>query len=187
MVRMNSYGIAGELGYAKENASWDAALRLGFASGDDPGTTDSFEGFAFDRNYDVAFMMFNHPMGSGDALRSGLWTGRGAATANNLPDNEVLSNAMYVSPRFNKRAGEKSSWGAAFTWAQAGEQATTTSTSGTDLGYELDLNYSHRPYERMLWSTDVGFLMPGDAWIAGAPGAEAKFGYGIVTKAAISF
>jgi hypothetical protein len=187
MIRMNSYGIASELTYAKENARWDAGVRLGYASGDDQGTTDSFEGFAFDRNYDVAFMMFNHPMGSGDALRSGLWTGRATGKATNLPDNEVLSNAMYVSPRFTKHIGEKSSWGAAFTWAQAGEQATTASTSGTDLGYELDLNYSHRPYERMLWSTDVGLLMPGDAWIAGAAGAEAKFGYGIVTKAAISF
>ncbi len=186
-VRLNSYGVAAELGYAKEGGRWDAAVRFGMASGDNSGTDDSFEGYAFDRNYDVAFMMFNHPMGSGDALRSNVWTGRGATPASDLPDTESISNAMYVSPRYNRHMSEKSSWGAAFTWAQANEQASTTSTSGTDLGYELDLNYSYRPYERMLWSTDIGLLMPGDAWVAGVPGAEAKFGYGIVTKAAISF
>ena len=190
-VRLNGYGIAGELAYQKPDGRWDAAVRFGVASGDNPGTDDSYEGFIFDRNYDVAFMMFNHPLGLGDTLRTRLATANTAAvgaSASDMPDVEALSNAFYVSPRFNKRAGEKTAWGAAFTWAKAGEEAIANSGTGTDLGFELDLNWTYRPYERLLWSTDVGFLFPGDAWKAGnANAAFSDFAYGVVTKAAISF
>lgn len=57
-ISQNSYGIAAELGWRPTDSKFLGGLKAGFASGDDPGTAEVYEGFTFNRNYDVAMLLF---------------------------------------------------------------------------------------------------------------------------------
>ena len=61
-------GVAAEINY--QGAKWGFGLKTGYASGDDPATTNSYEGFNFSRNYDVAHLMFNYKIGQEDFLHT---------------------------------------------------------------------------------------------------------------------
>ena len=132
-------------------------------------------------------LLFNHPLGHGDHLRTAPI--RDVTTpASNQIDTEAVSNAMFFAPNFQHRWKDNLSWGGSFVWATANTSAFT----GMDkaLGYELDLNLTYKPYEKMRWITEVGMLSPGEAWRAGATTTtdnENRFAYGITTKAAITF
>src|SRR5690606_4989190 len=52
-VAWGGFGVAGEASYRAEQSKWRWSLKSGIASGDDPATPAKFEGFIFDRNYQV--------------------------------------------------------------------------------------------------------------------------------------
>jgi hypothetical protein len=187
-VGMNAFGVAGELVYNPgPDSKWSGILKLGLASGDDPGTNDVYEGYQFNRNYDLGMLLFNHPLGQRDFMRTGLI--RNTATkASNQIDTEAVSNALYLAPNLQYHARENLSYGATFVYAMLNKDPIG-SNSGTsmNLGYELDLNATYKPMERLTWITELGGLVPGDAWRAGSLGLENKMVLGIITKAAISF
>lgn len=191
-VAINSYGIAGEVNWAPAESKWKGALKLGVASGDDPGTADTYEGFIFSRNYDVGMLMFNHPLGdsSADFFRTGLIrksaTGTQAETWNQ-PDTEAISNVIYIAPSVQHQWKENLSWGGTLVYGRLNKESIPGKGMALDLGFELDLNLTYKPYERLTWVTEVGALMPGSAWQAGSNNFENKFNYGVITKAAISF
>ena len=193
-VGLNSYGIAGELAYLPTDSKFSANLKAGFASGDDPGTTDTYEGFAFSRNYDVGLLMFNHPLGQADMLRTGLRTGdvhAAAPTPNparNEIDSEAISNAIYIAPSMTFRTRDNLSWGGTLVYGMLNKDPIGNgANTASSLGYELDLNVTYKPMERLTWITEVGGLFPGEGWKGGTSNFDNKFAYGIVTKAAISF
>ncbi len=185
-VDLNGYGIAGDLNWVRPDNKWEYGLRIGLASGDDAGTENKYEGFVFDRNYDIALLMFNHPLGRGDFMRTYL-TRTVANSPSNSVDEESVSNVFYVSPRFNDKIKDNLSWGGRLTYAVLGEEPFPGGNTSSNLGFELDLNLTYKPYERMTWITEVGALFPDEAWKGGSQNFENKFAYGIVTKAAISF
>lgn len=185
-VSINSYGVAAELAYANPESRWSWNAKAGTATGDDVGTADTYEGFIFNRNYNVGMLLFNHPLGRGDHLRTSPI--RNTATlASDQIDTEAVSNAIYLAPGFQHRWRDTMSWGATFVYATATAEAYPGSSS--DLGYELDVNFTYKPYEKMRWITEVGVLSPGDAWNTGTgnPTLDNKLTYGITTKAAITF
>lgn len=192
-VKINSYGVAAQLAHANPDSKWSWMLKGGVASGDDPNTTNSYEGFIFNRNYDVGMLLFNHPMGQEDHLRTGMVRAPSSATTTNASaqlDTEAVSNTMYLAPSFQHRWKDNLQWGATFVWANLQKNNFVGVTGDKDLGYELDMNLTYKPYEKMRWITEIGTLFPGNAWKAGTAGANAydnKFAYGITTKAAISF
>ncbi len=199
-VKLNGYGIAAELDFPARQSKWHTVLRTGLASGDNPSSTN-YEGFHFSRNYNLAFMMFHHPMGRYDLFRTGAQRSpnRLNCTANpcgpyaldDALDEETISNAVYVSPKIDYAITDKLDWTNRITWAQL-QTNPLADNKGTDvskdLGFEWDLGVTYKPYERLIWSTELGLFFPGAAW-QGAPGNNfgKGFTYGLSSKVAITF
>ncbi len=187
LVKFNGYGLAGEVRWNPPEGKWFGNLKLGIASGDDPGTTDTYEGFAFNRNYDVAMLLFNHPLGQADFLRTGL-VRNNSKNASSYIDTEALSNALYFAPSITNRWRDNFTWGATFVYALLNKDPIAGTSGSKSLGYELDLNITYKPFERLTWVNEAGFLMPGDGFKGGpAQSYENRFAYGLISKAAISF
>lgn len=191
-VSINAIGIAGEVGWHPTDRKLSGGLKAGFASGDDPGTADTYEGFSFSKNYDVALLMFNHPLGQRDFLRTASVGGvsrdaNGVTNVRNMIDTEAISNAIYIAPNLAYRANDKLSFGGNLVYGILNKDPIPGANTSKNLGFELDLNLTWKPYERLTWITEAGALFPGAAWQGGTLGLENKFAYGLVTKAAISF
>ncbi|MGZ5278872.1 MAG: hypothetical protein ACXWC9_02955 [Pseudobdellovibrionaceae bacterium] len=194
-MKLNGYGIALDIEVPRPQSKVHWNFRAGMASGDNPDTTN-YEGFHFDRNYDVAFLLFNHPLGQYDLLRS--FVQRGPDRLNNLAtpyatdealDDETISNAVYVSPRAVYNISDKWDWTNTITWAQLQTNPVGGGVDvSKDLGFEWDTGLTFRPHERITWVNEFGFLFPGAAW-SGSPGQNfgKAFTYGFNSKAAISF
>lgn len=193
-VDHNAFGAAIELDYKPKSSAWDLELDLGYASGDDPATEGTYEGYLFDRNYDVAFLLFNHPMGQRDFLRTSYTrnssTGnaaRDSGVASSYYDEETVSNTLYASLAFNYRWAEKYAFQPRFTYAQLNKDPILGANVDSDIGYELDLTLSYAPFEGFQWVNRVGAFFPGSTFKGGTNNLPAEFTYGIETKAAISF
>ena len=185
-VSMNSFAVATEFDYRPLDSRWHTGLKMGFASGDDPSTTNVYEGFVFNRNYDVAFLLFNHPLGQYDVLRTGLVRDV-SVTASSQPDTEALSNVIYFAPNLDYKLKDNLWLNGTFAYAMLNKDPSPTGAAGKDLGYELDLGVTYKPYDRLTWKTQSGLLIPGKAWVGGPASYENKVAYGFETKAAISF
>lgn len=187
-VAWGGFGLAFEAEYRPLESKWIWGLKAGSASGDDPGTSAKFEGFLFDRNYDVAMLMFNHPLGRADFLRTKLITGNvyDGTGAINRTDVETISNAVYVAPTARYAFSDR--WSMDNTII-AGYLATNPLAGfdvANDLGYEWDISLNFTPRKGVMWINQAGFLFPGDAW-KGDGQYDSSFGFGLTTKAAISF
>jgi hypothetical protein len=194
-IKLNGYGIALEVEVPQPQSKWHWNFRTGIASGDNPDTTN-YEGFHFHRNYDVAFLLFNHPLGQYDILRS--YVQRSPDRLNNVAapyatdealDDEAISNAIYVSPKAVYNLSDKWDWTNTVTWAQLQTNPVGGGVDvAKDLGFEWDTGLTYRPHERITWVNEFGFLFPGSAW-SGSPTQNygKSFTYGFTSKAAISF
>jgi hypothetical protein len=188
-VTYDGFGVAAEFEYRPEASNWKYGLKAGTASGDDPTTDGKFEGFIFDRNYDVAFLMFNHPLGQADFLRTGLVTGtvRDATTnAVNSPDTEAISNVVYVSPTIKYAFSDRWSLDNTITTGFLGTNPIAGRSVAKDLGYEWDISVNFSPRKGVMWVNTAGLLFPGSTW-KGDGLYDSSFAYGFTTKAAISF
>jgi len=206
-VRMNGYGVALETDFVSASKTqW--SLKTGIASGDNPNTSN-FEGYMFDRNYDIAFLLFNHPMGASgyDVFQTRIQrntdptcTGATATTPcavkenDEAVDEETVSNLMYFSPRFKHAVNDKWDWTGSLTWAQlqnptvvAPASGSTYTDAGRDVGYELDTGFVYKPTERLQWLNELGLFLPGSAFKGGSNSYSNGFTYGFQSKAAISF
>lgn len=188
-VKANGYGIASEWNL-KTDSNWSYSLKAGIASGDNPDTND-FEGFFFDRNYDVAFLLFNHRLGLYDVLRTGAIknvTTASGLTAGNSLDDEAISNAFYVSPVLKYRWNEKLDFNQYLTWAQLVTSPIANNGASKDLGFEWDLEFVYKAREKVQWVNQMGFLFPGSSFKpTSIPGADSSFTYGLSSKIAIQF
>jgi hypothetical protein len=197
-VKLNGYGIAAELDFPSGQSKWHWNLRTGLASGDNPSTTN-YEGFHFDRNYDVAFMMFNHPLGRYDLLRTAAQRSPNRLNCTADPcgpyptdealDEEAVSNTIYVSPKIDYAINDKLDWTNRVTWAQLQTNPLSDANIDVpkDLGFEWDIGVTFKPHERITWSNELGLLFPGAAWQGGTNNYGKGFTYGFSSKAAISF
>ena len=72
-------------------------------------TTDEYEGFVFDRNYDVAMILFNHAVGQLNVLHTEVNGTTSGATGSPLqdPDVESVSNVTYLAPYFNYKYSDR--------------------------------------------------------------------------------
>ncbi|MCB0349963.1 MAG: hypothetical protein KDD38_02195 [Bdellovibrionales bacterium] len=188
---MSLGGFAAALEYEwhpKENKK-TFGIKAGMATGDDPTTDDSFEGFIFDRNYDVAMFLFNHGMGQSDVLHTAL-IGRSATSVRDEPDTEAISNVTYISPYMKYKYSDKMSFVGVFTTGMLSDDTVmenTTLTMDTNLGYEFDFSVVYSVSDKITWVNQFGYFAPGDAWKAGTLNYDNDSIYGFVTKAAVSF
>lgn len=184
-VRNSSYGFAMEFDFPRPESKWDGGVRLGMASGDDPTTTD-IEGYYFDRNYDVAFLLFNHRLGGRDFLQTNMIKDTGRGLSNSL-DDETISNATYLSPRLRYKWNERWDVANTLTFAQLMVNPTNSLDFKKDLGIEWDIEVVYKPRETVRWINQLGVLVPGAAFRDGATGLTNGTVFGLTTKAAITF
>ena len=184
-VSLNAFAVAGEIGWKPADRKLSGGLKAGFATGDDPGTPETYEGFSFNRNYDVALLMFNHPLGQYDALRTGQ-DGSRAVPVRNAIDTESISNAIYVAPNMQYQFAETLSAGGSAVYGVLNKDPIVGGSKSKNLGFEVDLNVTWKPFDRLTWIGQAAALLPGAAW-AGSQNFEQTFAYGLFTKAAISF
>lgn len=180
-IKWDAFAMATEF-YYKWSPTYTVSLHAGYASGDDPETADTFEGFIFDKNYDVAMLMFNHVLGntSMDLLGSGP-SGR---NVNLGLDTEAISNVIYLAPGLDMQFSD--TWGLSTRLIYASLHQTATGVD-SDLGVELDFILKYRPNDRFIFDTGLGYLMPGSAFKNGSNGFDTNSALAITAKAAISF
>jgi hypothetical protein len=189
-VKFSGMGIAAEFDYKPSDKKWSWGAKAGWATGDDNSTADEYEGFVFDRNYDVALMMFNHGLGQANFLHTKVNGTNGAATVNAEPDTEAISNVMYLSPYWNYKWSDKWSLNTSVTTGWLNETKLTAGNNDGDnsLGYELDVSFNFSPNERVVWQNTFGWMMPGTAFEGdNTQNFSTSAAYGFVSRAAISF
>ena len=187
-ITINSFAVAADLLWpAKESEKWEYSAKLGIASGDNPTTPTVYEGYQFDRNYDVAMLMFNHRMGQADLFTTGILHNNSTLTVGNSADDEAIGNATYVAPSAKYQWNDRMDVKGTLIFAQLVTNPTLSLDTSKDLGTELDIELIYRPRERIIWSNSLGILFPGQAWKDGSSGFENKSNYGFTTKAAITF
>lgn len=185
-VKVNGYGIASEWLF-KTESKWNYAIKAGVASGDNPDTVD-YEGFQFDRNYDVAFLMFNHRLGSIDTLRTNAIKDHVNFSLANSPDDEAISNAFYFAPVFKYRWSDKLDLNQTLAWGQLMTNPLANSAGSKNLGFEYDIELSYKLREKVQWVNQIGLLFPGSAFKSDTvPGSENNFTYGFATKIGLQF
>ena len=187
-LRVNSYAIAAEMLFpALDGEKWEYGAKLGIASGDNPNTVGVYEGYQFDKNYDVAMLLFNHRMGRADFLTTGITHTDPTLTVGNSADDESVGNAMYLAPSVKYQWNDKFDVRSTLIYAQLVVSPTLSLDTSKDLGTELDIELIYKPRERVIWSNQLGVLMPGQAWKDGASDFDNKTNFGFSTKAAITF
>jgi hypothetical protein len=187
-LKFNSYAIAAELLFpAQEDEKWEFGAKLGIASGDNPSTTDVYEAYQLDQNYDVALLLFNHRMGQKDFLTTGIIHNDSSLSVGNSADDEAISNATYFAPSVKYKWNEKLDIRSTLIYAQLVVNPTLTLDTTKDLGTELDIEFIYKPRERVIWSNQLGVLFPGSAWKDGASNLGTDTNIGFSTKAAITF
>ncbi len=182
-VDFKGTGVATET-YWKPSGNWNFKLVAGMASGDNPNTDESFEGFLFNRNYNIGLMLFNHRMGQYDIFRTSLDQIKNKSASDDV-DSETISNAMYFAPSAEWKWTEKLSLNSRLIYAVLSEKPNSETAS--DLGLEFDFGTEYRPFERLSWITEVGVLFPGGAFRGGTLDLPNDKAFALSTKATISF
>jgi len=187
-VEIDGYGVALELDWIPKESSWNASLKAGVASGDDANTTNKYEGFVFDRNYDVAFLLFNHPIGRYDVFRTGAdhLTSSNGQVPSRQADVEAISNVMYIAPSFKYKWSQKFDTQLGLTYAQLNSDPLAGVSVDKAVGFEVDITLTYKPYDNVQWVNRVGIFSPGAAF-EGAGAFETDSVWGLETKAAITF
>lgn len=155
--------------------------RIGYASGDDPGTTN-FEGFYMDRNLDVGLLMFNHRLGKSDLDLLGTSVGGSSVTG---VDNEYISNTLFLAPKLTWGTSERWKYDVTLLWAKLNQ--APVSGIDTALGTEIDFGVSYRPNDATLVRFEAGYLLSGKAFEGNSSSNPSNNAYIISGKAAISF
>lgn len=188
-VTWNGFGIAAEGEYRPEGSHWKWGLKTGLATGDDPSSDAKYEGFTFNRNYDVAMLLFNHPLGQADFLRTGAMTGSTVRDADGniqVADVESISNVLYLAPTGKYAFNDRWSLDNTLITGWLETSPIKGKSFSKELGYEWDASVIYSPRKGVQWINQVGLLLPGGTWKADGL-YDNKFAYGFATKAAISF
>ena len=180
-VKVNGYGMVFDVRF--KPAGWSWGFDLGYASGDNP-ETDVYEGFAFHKNYDVGFLMYNHPMGQYNLLGSN----KASTDASQAYDEESVSNTAFVSFDFSVPfSGGSWTWDSKIIYGQLSVSPIAGEEIGTALGTEFDTGVTYRPHENVTWRSEIGYFQPGEAFEGGSNGYSTKENVGFRTQVGITF
>ena len=191
-VSIDGLGIAleGEFKLGK----WDLSAKAGYASGDDPTDTD-YSAVAFNRNYNLGLILFNHPLGTGtyDPTQTnarGRVAGNDPANfvASQTADTDAISNTLYFAPSFNYNFND--AWALDTTLVFAWLAETAILPSGNEvssyLGSELDLTLTYNLTKNILFNGTFAFLLPGAAF-EGDGSLENDIAFGSTVSLGITF
>lgn len=185
-VSLEGFGIAGEFEYRPDQSRWKYGLKAGIATGDDPTTDNKYEGYLFNRNYDVAFLLFNHPLGQNDFSRSYLVGGNPRNGIVETADTNTITNVTYASIYTDYKWTDKTTVIGSLTSGWFAQKPSALMSAEKSAGYELDVTLRYSPKAGVVWDNQVGMLFPGSAF-KGDGTYKTGFAYGFGTRAAISF
>lgn len=190
-INLAGYGLNIEFDYKPQESKWSHRILSGIVSGDNPNTVQ-YEGFQLHRNYDLAFLITNHPVGRFDVFKSSRQrsrTGTNAITnVSEVLDEEQVGNLFYLAPQFNRSLSDKLTWTNRLFWGQLVNAVSNSGqTLANDIGIELDMGLTYRPNERVTWLNEVGLLAPGSAFKEGANNHPNKFIYGWQSRFVVTF
>lgn len=158
----DSNAIIFESEYELSN-KWKVGVNAGMVKGDD-GSTNSFEGFYLNPNYQIAEIMFRYN-----------YHGFNDANSYNIYRSSIV-NATYAQFFANYKSGEWT-WKMALLWAKASETAqegadfynhdkgvvdTAISDQSDDLGYEIDFSFDYQWNPSVTFSGFLGYHIVGD-------------------------
>ncbi len=170
-------GLASELEYEWTEVI-DSYLKLGYASSPDVSKGGRLTLFAFDRNYDIAFLMFNQGLGAIPAQ-----TGVSAASD---PYTNTVFGAYYLNLganyHFNQRIG------ANLNYATALAPLPLVSGGNKDYGHEVDVTGWYNFLENLKFKVTAGFFLPGKLY-SGTPTTTAATNpsYGGIASMLLTF
>ena len=205
-VKLGGFGAVVQYNYEPTATPWGFGLKSGYATGNDPKTDSEYDGFFFNRNYHVAMLLFNQPLGQADILHTALYgrqdvLGNQGSGPSSTPstaydaDTEALSNVYFLSPSVSRRFGERWRGIATLTGAWLNNTTVVLGNPATslnyynvksDLGYELDLTADYKISKNIMWQNELGVMLPGQAWTVGGQ-FKADMAYGLLSRAAVSF
>ncbi|MBO9666384.1 MAG: hypothetical protein J7501_06180 [Bdellovibrio sp.] len=194
-VKLDGYGIAAELYFPRNESKWDWVVKTGMATGYN-GTSSSFSGFAFNKNYNVGMLMFNHRLGSEDFFNTNAVKPqhfdpadptKDTLNVGNSVDDESVGNAFYLAPQVTYAWNDKFDVRNTLVYAQLMNTLHNSVDAKKDLGLEWDIEVIYKPLERVQWVNQIGLLFPGEAWKNGNANLGNDFTFGFASKAAISF
>lgn len=184
-IKFNSYGLAVEMNFPQRDSKYDYSLKFGIASGDDPNTQD-YEGFQFNRNYDVAFLLFNHRLGQADFLTSKSIKNSTLGLSTSL-DDEAISNVAYIAPSLNHQISKSFTLNHTLIYSQLVTSPTINTGVAKDLGFEYDIKASYNYTDQVKWVNTLGLLLPGSAFENGSSGFSKDFTFGINSSVSVKF
>jgi hypothetical protein len=191
-IDLGGYGVTTELEYRPQQSSWKYKLLMGLVSGDDPSTAKD-EGFQLHRNYNIAFLLGNHPLGRYDVLtssrqRSSLPNHNGLRPNHTVLDEEAVGNMIYLAPQFYRSISDKWVWTNHFVFAATQTNPSLSQTQlSSSLGWEYDVGLQYQPYDRFRWNTELGFFLPGQAFAEGDLNHATQMVMGLQTRISIEF
>ena len=155
-------------------------VQVGLASGDSDATDNAWHTFRFDRDHDVALLMFEHPMpvyGQGDAADET----NANIDASQVVTEEGVSNAFYLRPAFHFDIRDNLRVGVCVVaaWPVVKE---AFSGSPTAYGAEIDLDATWRLYGTFELGGRAGFFFPGPVY-----GEDPDFTFGAELRALVRF
>ena len=209
-IDYKGFGLAAEFDYTPKVRGLSLGIKAGYASGADASQADEFSTFAFDRNYNVGMILFNHPIGHKDldVFSTTVFGRRGARSGSEFKthqtiDSESIANAVYAAPYVRYALDSHWSLYSSILWAQLNQGNANTSlfsTSGSpgtgvnsrlkvdlDLGVEWDFAVCYKPFKNMTWETLIGVLFPGKAFQGGSRNYKMDIVLGGVSRLSVSF
>lgn len=191
-IKISNVAIVSELEFNKDTDPNQWKLKLGSVSGDNPSTAN-YEGFLLDRNYEVALLLFNHPLGdNADIFKTALGRESAGTPNANVADEEFISNVLFIAPQWRHQLAER--WNMRNTLIYAGLSNNSVDIGGGNIeeidshvGLEWDLGFSYKANSNLEWKVDSGVVFPGKAFALGSANKSTSTVFGIVTAAAITF
>jgi len=157
-----AWGLAVQATY-NWTPSFDAYVKTGYASGPEIGNPAELTLFAFNRNYDIALIMFNQGVGAIPAQ-----TG---VSAMSNPDANAIANAIYANVGANYTLNDRIGFN--FNYATATAVEALTGGGETFYGQEVDFGVWYQFVENLKISGETGVFIPGNLY-KGIPGVSSR-------------
>ena len=190
-IAINGYAVVTEFNFLSSESKNQWNIKAGSVSGDNPDTIN-FEGYLLDRNYDVAYLLFNHSLGqNADIFKTKIGHSPSSTSNRNRLDDEYISNVLFIAPRWIRQLADR--WNMRNTIAIARLNNTRTLVGSTIedinnyVGFEWDLGFSYKVTDNMEWKFDSGLFLPGQAFKMGSADLKTSSVFGFGTSAAITF
>jgi len=148
---------------------FDLGLKTGLASGQNPNSQNTNNGFNFNRNYKVALLMFNEDLGEGASTIHGS-NGIGADFSN--------LGAFYIAPSLSYDITSNLKLQTVYIYAEIQKRADNKTKA---IGSEVDFNLTYDIYDNFQTMLRTGFFFPSQNF------ENRKTAFGIMTGLGLSF